>query len=299
MFIEPRLFSSVEFFKGFRITGSAELKNQQITTYSDFGSVSPSIRGLSIADNVFILAGETTRDEQIFTIPIIKSKQFTFGALYTYKGWNFDVEGYYKNLTDITSVSNPILEFVNITNDNDELAIGKETRIGLDFLLKKRIKNYRFWFGYSLSKTVVDFPSLQENSFAGNFDQRHVFNISQTLKVKDFEFALGWNYSSGRPFTKLLSNDSGYAGLLLDPEGINAQRFKDFHRLDASVVYRFKIDAKKPWGGMFGFSLRNIYNRENTLEQGFREIGTEDVIIEAFERKSLRLTPDIVIRFNF
>ena len=50
---------------------------------------------------------------------------------------------------------------------------------------------------------------------------------------------------------------------------------------------------------MLGFSLRNIYNRENTLEQGFREIGTEEDIIDVFERKSLRLTPDIVVRFNF
>ena len=293
------MFSSIEIFKDFRITGSAELKNQQITTYSDFPSVQGSIRGLPIADNVFILSGDITLGEDEFTIPIIKSRQFTFGALYTYKGWNFDVEGYYKNLSDITSFSNPVLEFAALNNSIEDIEIGKETRIGLDFLLKKRINNYRFWLGYSLSKTVVNFPSIQENSFAGNFDQRHVFNISQTLKVKNFEFALGWNYSSGRPFTRLIPNESAFLGLELDPNGINEERFRDFHRLDASVVYRFNIKAKKPWGGMFGFSLRNIYNRENVIEQGFREIGTEEDIIDVFDRKSLRLTPDVVIRLNF
>jgi len=284
-FIEPRLFSSMTLFNNFRITASAELKNQQITTYSDFGSVSPSIQGLPVADSVLILSGETTRDDAVFTIPIIKSRQFTFGALYTLNGWNFDLEGYYKNLRDITSVSNPILEFVSISESNEDIEIGKEKRVGFDFLLKKRIKNYRFWLGYSLSKTTVTFPNLQQNAFPGNFDQRHVFNISQTLKVKNFEFALGWNYASARPFTKLIPNESGFAGLSLDPNGINSSRFKDYHRLDASMVYRFSINAKKPWGGMLGFSLRNIYNRENTIEQGFREVGDDDIIINTFERK--------------
>ncbi len=298
-FIEPRLFSSVEVFKNFRITASAELKNQQITTYSDYGSVSPSIQGLPVADNVLILSGETKRDGEIFTIPVIKSKQFTLGVLYTSNGWNFDLEGYYKNLSDITSVSNPILEFVSITTDDNNIEKGKERRIGFDFLLKKRIHNYRFWLGYSLSKTFVTFSNLQENSFPSNFDQRHVFNISQTLKVKGFEFALGWNYSSARPFTQLLSDESGFGGLSLDPEGINARRFKAYHRLDASVLYRFNIKAQKPWGGMLGFSLRNIYNRKNIIGQGFREVGTEDILIDIFNRNSLRLTPDVVIRFNF
>ena len=102
------------------------------------------IRDRPIADNVFVLSGETTRDDDVFIIPVIKSKQFTFGALYTYKGWNLDVEGYYKNLDDITSFNNPVLEFASVINNNEDVEKGKETRIGLDFLLKKRIKNYRF-----------------------------------------------------------------------------------------------------------------------------------------------------------
>ncbi len=298
-FLEPRLFSSMEVFKNFRITASAELKNQQISNYSDFGSVSPSIGGLPIADNVWVLSGETTRDEAVFSIPIIKSRQFTLGALYTYKGWNFDLEGYYKYLTNIASSNNAILEFVSISQGNNDIEIGKESRVGVDLLLKKRIHNYRFWLGYSLSKTAVTFPELQRKSFPGNFDQRHVFNISQTLKVKQFEFALGWNYATGRPFTNLIPDENGFAGNVLDPRGINANRFKAYHRLDASVLYRFDIKTKKPWSGMLGFSLRNIYNRKNTIDQGFVEVGQDDILIDTFERESLRLTPDIVTRFNF
>ncbi len=50
---------------------------------------------------------------------------------------------------------------------------------------------------------------------------------------------------------------------------------------------------------MLGVSLRNIYNRNNTIGQGFREVGENDILVDAFERESLRLTPDVVLRFNF
>lgn len=62
--------------------------------------------------------------------------------------------------------------------------------------------------------------------------------------MKDFEFALGWNYSSTRSFTKLTLNENAEFGLELDPDGINTSRFKDYHRLDASVIYRFNINTK-------------------------------------------------------
>ncbi|GAA3607722.1 TonB-dependent receptor [Flavivirga amylovorans] len=298
-FVEPRMFSSIEIFKNFRITTSAELKNQQLNSFNDFGSISPSIGGLPVADNKWLLSGNILYEGDSYFIPVIKSRQFTFGSLYTYKGWNFDLEGYYKKLTDITSINDLILDVVP-SEDNTGLSIGKEERIGFDFLLKKRIRNYRFWIGYSLSKTLVTFPKLQQKSFSGNFDQRHVLNISQTLKVNDFEFALGWNYATGSPYTKLIPDENGALGNTIDPEGINTSRFKAYHRLDASVVYRFNFKTKHPWGGMFGFSLRNIYNRKNTLDQGFTfKTGENDIILETFERKSLRLTPDVVIRFNF
>ncbi len=166
-------------------------------------------------------------------------------------------------------------------------------------LIKKRIKNYRFWIGYSFSKTIVNFPTLQKQSFPSNFNQQHVLNISQTLKVNQFEFALGWNFATGSPYTRFIPDENGFAGNRIPTNGINGSRFKDYHRLDASMIYRFDFKTKNPWGIVLGFSLRNIYNRNNTIDQGLTEVGTDEIIIESFEKQSLRLTPDVVIRFNF
>ncbi|WP_298544681.1 hypothetical protein [uncultured Aquimarina sp.] len=223
--------------------------------------------------------------------------QFTLGALYTYKGWNFDIEGYYKKITDISSISDFILTLALPDNDETLIYYGEEERIGVDFLLKRRIRNYRFRAGYSLSKTIASFPLVQDNYYNGSFDQPHVFNLSQTLKVNQFEFSLGWNYATGRPFTRIFPDDNDLDGGVIDPRGINSSRFKSYHRLDASVTFRFKIYKSKETNGMIGFSLRNIYNGENIISQG---IGQDaNFLLQSFENKSLRFTPDFVVRFNF
>ncbi len=300
---EPRIFSSFEIFKDFRITASAELKNQQLNRYLSFNSTAADIGFLPVADDFWVNSGSYRTLESIdISLPVFRSSQFTFGSLYSFNGWNIDVEAYYKRLGNISSFNNLILD-IALSDSNQFVITGEENRIGVDLLIKKRIKNYRFWLGYSLSNTEVKFPDVQETFFPGNFDQRHVFNISQTLKVKDFEFSLGWNYATGRPFTNIVRDPENFAfGVRIDEKGINRNRFKDYHRLDASVLYRFNPNKDSRWKGMVGFSLRNIYDRKNTISQGFLgRADTQDLTeyIESFQRESLRFTPDFVVRFSF
>ncbi|WP_298544685.1 TonB-dependent receptor plug domain-containing protein [uncultured Aquimarina sp.] len=305
-FVEPRMFSSYELWDNFTLNTSAELKNQQLNNYSTNNSPFGEVQPLPVSDNIWILSNNSFEGDDVENTPIrvLKSMQFTLGALYTHSGWNFDIEGYYKKITDVSSLSDFILDLALPDDDESIIFYGEEERIGIDFLIKKRINNYRFWAGYSLSKTISSFPIVQDSYYRGNFDQRHVFNFSQTLKVNHFEFALGWNYTTGRPFTQLIRNDDDLDGTVTDPRGLNSSRFKDYHRLDASAVYRFKWDKEKDWNGMIGISIRNIYNRKNVISQSYQE-NVENVdnnfnfFIESFDNQSLRFTPDVVLRFNF
>ncbi|WP_299183679.1 TonB-dependent receptor plug domain-containing protein [uncultured Aquimarina sp.] len=309
-FIEPRMFSSYQLWDNFTLNTSAELKNQQLNNYLTYNSTfGGEVQALPVSDNVWILSNNSTvgldedDDAGNTSIRVVKSMQFTLGALYSYQGWNFDVEGYYKKITDLSSLSNVILD-LGLPDDSpetDDIFYGEEQRIGVDFLIKKRVENYRFWVGYSLSKTITSFPLVQDAYYNGDFDQRHVFNFSQTLKVDHFEFALGWNYATGRPFTRIIRDDNDTDGSIIDPRGLNSSKFKDYHRLDASAVYRFKLNKEKDWNGMIGLSLRNIYNRKNVISQTYRENVDEDFnfFIESIDNQSLRFTPDLVLRFNF
>ncbi|MBW1295315.1 TonB-dependent receptor [Aquimarina litoralis] len=301
-FVEPRLFASHKFSDTFTLNGSAELKTQQINSFNTNGSTNNSLPSLPVADNIWILSFmNSDQDAQIPFIEIVESRQFTLGGLYTYNGWHFDLEGYYKKITNLSSLGNLIFNFAVEDNIENAFLIGEEERIGFDLLIKKKYRNYRLWAGYSLSKTISSFPVIQNTFFPGNFDQRHTFNISQTLQLNNFEFALGWNYATGRPFTKIFSDVNDVDGAVIDPRGINTSRFPDYHRLDASATYRFLLDRDKDWSGMIGLSIRNIYNRKNIISQGFRGIVDEnfDRSIESFDNQSLRFTPNITLRFNF
>nr|WP_281422460.1 TonB-dependent receptor plug domain-containing protein [Aquimarina litoralis] len=302
-FVEPRMFSSYQLWDNFTLNTSAELKNQQLNNYLTYNSTSGVFPTLPVSDNVWILSNNSTEglDEEDRFIRVVKSMQFTLGGLYTYKGWNFDLEGYYKKITDVSSLSDLILDLALPNDDESDIFYGEEERFGIDLLIKKRINNYRFWTGYSYSKTISTFPLVQDSYFPGNFDQRHVFNFSQTLTINNFEFAMGWNYATGRPFTRLFRDNNDFDGVVTDPRGINTSRYKDYHRLDVSALYRFKLDRDKDWQGMVGVSIRNLYNRKNVISQGYRENVDENFnfFIESFDNESLRFTPDLVLRFNF
>jgi len=192
-YTEPRIFSSAEIFKNFRVTTSLELKNQQLSRYAgSYPSLSPINPSLAISEEDWVLSNSVVSfddndpiDDGV-TIPVVKSKQFTLGTLYSYGGWHFDIEGYYKKISNISLLYDVpffIAEYLNngIIIDQPRYPTGEEDRIGLDFLAKKTFRNYRFWLGYTLSKTSINFPNIQDNSFPNKFDQRHVLNISQTL----------------------------------------------------------------------------------------------------------------------
>ena len=303
LLIEPRIFASTEILKNLRLTTSFELKNQQITQIDTFNSETNDIDGIASlpnGDQLWVLA-EGKGDEDLKELQITKSRQFTLGLLYNKIGWNIDLEAYYKDLNDTSFTTNFLLLVANVTQDF--FINSKEKRWGVDFLLKKRIQNYRFWLGYSWNTSAVSIPSIQKNIFPNNFDQTHVFNVSQTLKVKNFDFSLGWNYATGRPFTNFSNNTNSddIAPITISPDGLNSERFKNYHRLDASATYRFSFGSSKKTTGLLGVALRNIYNRKNEIGQEFRVVidTNDNSEIETNNITSLRFTPDFVLRLNF
>ena len=54
---------------------------------------------------------------------------------------------------------------------------------------------------------------------------------------------------------------------------------------------------------MVGFSIRNIYNRKNSIKQIFqgnlKSDKNDETLILTSHNKSLQITPDIVVRIKF
>ncbi|MGV6832368.1 MAG: TonB-dependent receptor plug domain-containing protein [bacterium] len=289
--VEPRLYVDYKLNDKLTLKASGELRNQSVSQL-----VSLEFDNLGLDDNIWTLANE---DDDI---PILKSKQFTSGFLYKSNGWKIDIEGYYRNTKGLTSFTRGF----NSTAIDDNYTSGKSTSIGLDILIKKRIKRLRTWLSYSLSKTDFDFNEIQSSKFSGNFDQRHVLTLSGSYKIKDLQFSLGWNLATGRPFSmpssiETVMNENNEPENILVFNAQNNSRLKTYHRLDASVIYDFNLSKEKDIKARLGLSVLNIYNQRNELDKLFsieeNVNETPDIVQQTL--LGLGITPNVVFRVSF
>ena len=258
--------------------------------------VSLEFDDLGLDDNIWTLADE---DDDIL---VLNSKQVTAGFLINNNGWKIDVEGYYRYNSGLTSFTRGY----NNASLNDDYTSGTSSAYGIDILIKKRIKRFRTWLSYSLSKTNFDFNEIQTGAFPGNFDQRHILTLSGTYKFKQLQVSLGWNLASGKPFSlpsgiDSTLNDNNEPEYTLVYEQQNNERLKTYHRMDASVIYDFKLNKAKDIKARLGFSVLNLYNQTNQLDKVFNieESSTTDPEIVQQTLIGLGITPNVLFRVTF
>jgi len=287
-FLEPRLYLNYKLNKYWGLKTSFEIKNQSISKV-----LSSTQNDLGLGNSLWVLADEGR--------PIINNRQFSIGFLYEHKGWKLDVDGYYKKTKGLTSLKN----IFNLTERGATFNEGKSESYGIDFLIKKRIKNFRSWLSYSLSKTNYFFEEVNNNNwYLGNFDQTHILSLSNTFTYKKFQFSLGWNIATGKPYTNTIAIDNQTGDITYEP--LNASRLKTYHKLDASVVYDFYLNNKKSIKARIGASIINIYDRENELEKTFRADDIEPITSPIYDYRiveetyfGLGFTPNFLFRLNF
>jgi len=297
---EPRLYLNYKLNRHWGVKSSFEVKNQSISKV-----LSSTQNDLGLGNSLWVLADKDR--------PIINNRQFSIGTLYEHKGWKLDIDGYYKKIKGIT-ILNDLFSTTPSGNENEKtFSSGKSESFGIDVLIKKRIKNYRVWLSYSLSKTNYFFEDINEvnnedpnknNWYLGNFDQTHILSLSNTFTYKKFQLSLGWNIATGKPYTNAIAIDNQGGNITYEP--LNKSRLNTYHKLDASIVYDFYLSNRKSVKARIGASVINIYDRENELEKTFRADDIEaidspiyDYIIVEQTSYGLGFTPNFVFRLNF
>lgn len=283
-FFEPRLYADYKVSDIFKLKASAEIKNQAISQLISF-----EFNDLGLGDTVWALYSEEEG------VPILNNQQVTFGFFLDQNGWKLDVEGYHKKVKGLTSLTRGFSS--GVSNDGNYVS-GNSTVVGVDVLIKKKINRFRTWLGYSFSKNDFEFPNLQIGKFPGNFDQRHVLSWSGSCKYNQFQFSLGWQYATGRPY-------SVATGIIGDDEIQYAQqnnaRIGDYHKLDASAFYDFYLDSNNKVKARIGASIINLYNRDNEIDRTFVVDEDESGNNTLFEQTNvgLGITPNLVFRIYF
>lgn len=219
-----------------------------------------------------------------------------------------NIEGYYKNNTQLTNINRNKLYDDVASNANEPDVLKKDFIIetgrayGVDFLAKYDFKRTYFWAVYSLG-FVERYDGYM--TYYPHFDRRHNVNLvaSHTFgKNLNWEFSTRWNLGSGFPFTQTqgfyekvpfadgigtdYTTSNGELGIIYAE--VNQGRLPYYHRLDASLkkFYEFSNESRLE----IVLSVTNLYNRQNIFY--FDRIKYEKV-------NQLPMMPTLGLSFKF
>ncbi len=284
---EPRMNVAYTLFNNFEIKISGEHKSQVTSQIENF---LPS--DFMLDNQIWLLA-----DSQF--VSMLKSGQTSIGFVFNKNGWHIDIESYYKKVVGLTSYANGF-------NGTQDLTEGESETVGVDLLIKKKINNYRTWIGYSFTDQNFNFRETNnEKSFPGNFDITHHLSWVHSYLWRNFEFSLGWNIRTGRPYTPAIGILEIEPNLFtFDFEDINSARLDTYHRLDFSASYKFSLFKKENWISKISFSLFNLYSHENTLNRVYSILPDNSnrngtFFLQETNTLSSTITPNLSFRIDF
>ncbi|WP_218599590.1 carboxypeptidase-like regulatory domain-containing protein [Polaribacter sp. NJDZ03] len=277
--LEPRIFMQINVLPKFWLNSSFEVKQQNISKLLEFDTID-----FGLENQLWALSNNEE-------IPLLESNQLTFGALYSANNFTIDVDLYRRKIKGLTTLTTGFDSFIQ------EIYTGEAVTIGLDLLIKKTWHNFDTWVSYNTGSSSFTFSELNEGEeFSGNFDVSHSFYWSNNFKYKSFTFSTGFSYRVGIPFSSSGGQDDNF-GIIRN--GINDDRLPNYHRLDFSSTYDFRLNKKVK--AKIGLSLLNIYNQENILKREYeskRTTGFNDVLVKN-DTKSQGFTPNFFFRVSF
>lgn len=275
---EPRFSFNQRFLNNFRFEVLGEIKSQTTSQIIDLQN-----DFLGIEKRRWVLSNNTS-------IPIIKSKQLSTGVRYNKNGLLVSAEAYIKKVDGITTRSQGFQNQYQFVN-----AIGNYQIKGLDFLVNKQYDDTSIWLSYSYSKNDYDFEDLNlGNPFPNNVDVTHALTFAGTYTFNKFKFALGFNWRTGKPYTKPDATNP-FTNNVINYESPNSSNIDDYLRTDFSTTYTFKVADNA--NAIAGFSLWNLLNKENIINT-YYVIDSEDNISK-IENSSLGITPNFSFRIHF
>lgn len=275
---EPRVLVQRELTDNFLWQVSYEGKSQVSSQIrEDFANE------LSLENYVWVSAARNS-------YPIQRANQFTTGFIFKRNSWLLDVDSYYKTISGITSFT---FDFSNRYDMN--IHKGEGFSKGVDVLLQKSSASWRVWMTYTFEESQNKFDEINNNNyFKFNSSIKNALNFSLYKKWGKYNLALGWFWHTGKPYSVVNSD-----GEMIS---YNSETLPDYHRLDLSGFYQFK--NKKEWLYKVGFSIYNLYNRQEVisreLQLRFTDIG--DFITPKYSVQqyySLGITPNIFFRLSF
>ena len=281
---EPRVNIRQKMSRNFYTKLEAELKHQSIAQQIDFED-----NFLGVEKRRWVLSDENN-------VPIIQSKQVSFGVEYALNNFQIDITGFYKKVENIT-VSNQGF-YNNVQNLN---AVGSYTSKGIELIANQKINNFSAWLSYTFAENDYDFDVFTPSVFPNNLDICHSLNSAINYNFNDqFKISLGSVLRTGKPFTKPVEGNETLQinnRTIVNYDSPNQERLPNFFRLDASVSYNFLFS--KNIKGTFRAGITNMLNRKNTINSYYVVDENDDDNTLRINNTSLPFTPNVSFRVDF
>lgn len=286
---EPRLQLSYAPYSQLTFSLQAGRYRQFLSHLLEFQGAS-----VGIENPIWVLSGTNQ-------IPVIQSDQLQVGLVWEPSSWVIDIQAYRRDMENLSSLA---IGFDG--GMGGQFFLGSGSARGMDFLIRKRWRNFRSWISYSVSEVLHDFPDFQPEPFYAAHDQRHQFSFVNQITAGNFEFSIGWNINSGIPYTRVLSvinviNPNGNQTIRPIFDRYHGERLTAQHQLNLSALYHFRPKSSS-MKGTIGLSLLNVYNQRNLYDLNIF-VDTPPLMqpprLLTVEKVDLRLTPNAVVRIEF
>lgn len=248
--------------------------------------------------NLFLNSPDLWRLSNVNSIPTLSSVHLTGGASGKVKSLSYDIEFYYRESTG------EILDPLNVRVLNDQLFLTGEGRsYGMDILVQYSRENWRTQLSYSYAQSLLRFDGVNANNWIHSpFDNRHQIKTQQHYRLNNWDLSASFVFSSGNRFTPSLGlytielingNTATYNSFGVPFSG----QLPAYHRLDLSANYRFRWESVL---GELGFSIYNVYDRNNLRSRVYRVSGPEDaLVLNSNDLEMLGILPSLSIRFTW
>ncbi|MCG8327198.1 MAG: TonB-dependent receptor [Chitinophagales bacterium] len=215
------------------------------------------------------------------SVPISSATHYITGVSYETPIYLFDLEVYLKELdglSEYTTRFTPSGFGPNSTLNYEEFFYtGSGVAKGIELLLQKKTGRFTGWIGYTLGEVKYDFEAFGDKPFYANQDQTHELKVIGNYKLGKWTFGGSFIYASGRPYTAPIGYYEvdlldGNTATFFEVSDKNAFRLPDYHRLDLSCTYDFRLGSSK---ANLGLSIYNLYGRNNVWYKEYEVVEGE------------------------
>jgi len=239
----------------------------------------------------------TLADGKAIAVP--RARQGFVGATLELPGVLWSVQGYYKQLDDLTLFVPALLPGIAADPANMMLHTGSGRALGFETVVQYANERNALWTSLTAGRTEYTYPSLQSATYPASFDRPVEFKFTDTMHIwRAWSLSGVWVAAGGRPVTPALSTEalwfpSGEALYQVKFGDRNSSRLPAYHRLDLSGQRDFNLGVLK---ATVGATLFNVYDRQNvayTEHQVANEaVVSNDVLL-------MRRAVNVFARFSF